>query len=124
MAGNKSRHPSVFFPCGRGSSRNGWEKTRRTASTSAVVGLVKVANAGGMGSLGAEQLAWLADDLKGTSASTPIVLFAHIPVWTVAAAWGWGTDHSAAALGFVKRFGSVTVLNGDIHRSCRRWKAR
>jgi hypothetical protein len=83
LAGNKSRHPSVFFPCshsGRGSSRNRWQTTRRTASTAAVVGLVKVANlkAGGMGSLGAEQLAWLADDLKGKSASTPIVLFAHI----------------------------------------------
>jgi hypothetical protein len=65
-----------------------------------------------MGSLGAEQLAWLADDLKGKSASTPIVLFAHIPLWTVAAEWGWGTDDSVAALGFVKRFGSVTVLNG------------
>jgi hypothetical protein len=82
------------------------------------VGLVNVANlkAGGMGSLGAEQLAWLADDLKGKSPSTPIVLFAHIPLWTVAAEWGWGTDDSVAALGLVKRFGSVTVLNGHIHQ--------
>jgi hypothetical protein len=82
------------------------------------VGLVNVANlkAGGMGSLGAEQLAWLADDLKGKSPSTPIVLFAHIPFWTVAAEWGWGTDDSVAALGLVKRFGSVTVLNGHIHQ--------
>jgi 3',5'-cyclic AMP phosphodiesterase CpdA len=78
------------------------------------VGLVNVANlkAGGKGSLGAEQLAWLADDLKAKSASTPIVLFAHIPFWTVAADWGWGTDDSVQALGLVKRFGSVTVLNG------------
>jgi 3',5'-cyclic AMP phosphodiesterase CpdA len=46
------------------------------------VGLVNVANlkAGGMGSLGHEQLEWLEDDLKGRSASTPIVLFAHIPL--------------------------------------------
>ena len=82
------------------------------------VGLVNVANlkAGGMGSLGAEQLAWLADDLKGKSSSTPIVLFAHIPFWTVSAEWGWGTDDSAQALGLVKRFGSVTVLNGHIHQ--------
>src|SRR6266446_2289180 len=82
------------------------------------VGLVNVANlkAGGMGSLGAEQLAWLADDLKAKSASTPIVLFAHIPLWTVSADWGWGTEDSAQALGFVKRFGSVTVLNGHIHQ--------
>jgi 3',5'-cyclic AMP phosphodiesterase CpdA len=82
------------------------------------VGLVNVANlkAGGMGALGAEQLAWLAADLKGKSASTPIVLFAHIPLWTVSADWGWGTEDSAQALGLVKRFGSVTVLNGHIHQ--------
>jgi 3',5'-cyclic-AMP phosphodiesterase len=82
------------------------------------VGLVNVADlkAGGMGSLGEEQLAWLADDLKGKSASTPIVLFAHIPLWTVAANWGWGTDDAARALDLVKRFGSVTVLNGHIHQ--------
>jgi 3',5'-cyclic AMP phosphodiesterase CpdA len=82
------------------------------------VGLVNVANlkAGGLGALGAEQLTWLADDLKGKSASTPIVLFAHIPFWTVSAEWGWGTEDSAQALGLVKRFGSVTVLNGHIHQ--------
>jgi hypothetical protein len=44
--------------------------------------------AGGMGNLGPEQLAWLADDLKGKSASTPIVVFAHVPPWTIAADWG------------------------------------
>ena len=61
------------------------------------VGLVNVADlkAGGMGALGAEQLAWLADDLKGKTASTPVVLFAHIPLWTVNAEWGWGTDDAA-----------------------------
>ena len=82
------------------------------------VGLVNVADlkSGGMGALGEEQLAWLADDLKGKSASTPIVLFAHIPLWTVAANWGWGTDDAARALDLVKRFGSVTVLNGHIHQ--------
>ncbi|WOJ88158.1 metallophosphoesterase [Methylocapsa polymorpha] len=82
------------------------------------VGLVNVADlkAGGMGSLGPEQLAWLADDLKPKSSSTPIVLFAHIPLWTVYGDWGWGTDDAAQALGLVKRFGSVTVLNGHIHQ--------
>jgi len=82
------------------------------------VGLVNVADlkGGGMGSLGTEQLAWLADDLKGKSASTPVVLFAHIPLWTVSAEWGWGTEDSTQALGLVKRFGSVTVLNGHIHQ--------
>jgi 3',5'-cyclic AMP phosphodiesterase CpdA len=82
------------------------------------VGLVNVADLkpGGMGLLGAEQLAWLADDLKDKTSSTPVVLFAHIPLWTVASEWGWGTDDSAQALGLVKRFGSVTVLNGHIHQ--------
>src|SRR5467141_3398895 len=78
------------------------------------IGLVNVVNlkAGGMGNLGDEQLAWLADDLKGMSTSTPIVVFAHIPLWTVAPEWGWGTEDSAKALALLARFGSVTVLNG------------
>jgi 3',5'-cyclic AMP phosphodiesterase CpdA len=82
------------------------------------IGLVNVANlkGGGLGSLGADQLAWLEDDLKGKSASTPIVVFAHIPLWTVYEKWGWGTDDGAQALGLLKRFGSVTVLNGHIHQ--------
>jgi 3',5'-cyclic AMP phosphodiesterase CpdA len=82
------------------------------------MGLVNVANlkGGGMGSLGDEQLAWIEADLKKRSASTPIVLFAHIPLWTVYPQWGWGTEDSARALGHLKRFGSVTVLNGHIHQ--------
>src|SRR6185437_829214 len=82
------------------------------------IGLVNVVNlrAGGLGNLGAEQLAWLADDLRAVSASTPIVVFAHIPLWTVYADWGWGTDDGLQALDMLKRFGSVTVLNGHIHQ--------
>jgi 3',5'-cyclic AMP phosphodiesterase CpdA len=82
------------------------------------MGLVNVANlkAGGLGSLGEEQLAWLADDLNGKSASMPIVVFAHIPLWTVYPDWGWGTEDSGRALEMLKRFGSVTVLNGHIHQ--------
>ena len=82
------------------------------------VGLVNVVNlkAGGLGNLGADQLAWLADDLKALSASTPIVVFAHIPLWAVYPEWGWGTDDSAQALALLRRFGSVTVLNGHIHQ--------
>ena len=70
----------------------------------------------GLGSLGSEQLEWLEDDLKGKSASTPIVLFSHIPLWMIAPDWGWGTEDSAQALGYLARFGSVTVLNGHIHQ--------
>ena len=82
------------------------------------IGLVNVVNlkAGGLGFLGADQLAWLEKDLAGRSASTPIVVFAHIPLWTIYPQWGWGTDDSAQALALLKRFGSVTVLNGHIHQ--------
>ena len=82
------------------------------------IGLVNVMNlkAGGLGSLGAEQIEWLKRDVRGLSSSTPIVVFAHIPMWAVYPAWGWGTDDSAQALGLLKRFGSVTVLNGHIHQ--------
>jgi hypothetical protein len=82
------------------------------------IGLVNVADlkAGGMGSLGAEQLAFLEADLKDKPASTPIVLMAHIPLWTVYDKWGWGTDDAVQALALTKRFGSVTVLNGHIHQ--------
>jgi Icc protein len=101
---------------GKGTKGAGWSSFDHKGAH--FVGLVNVANlkAGGMGSLGHEQLEWLEDDLKGRSASTPIVLFAHIPLWTIYPDWGWGTDDSEQALSYVKRFGSVTVLNGHIHQ--------
>ena len=82
------------------------------------IGLVNVMNlkSGGLGALGNEQLEWLEDDVKHLSHSTPIVVFAHIPLWTVYEDWGWGTQDSAQALAYLKRFGSVTVLNGHIHQ--------
>jgi Icc protein len=83
------------------------------------VGLVNVMNlkAGGLGSLGNEQLEWLEADVKHLSKSTPIVVFAHIPLWSVYPQWGWGTDDGAQALSYMKKFGSVTVLNGHIHQT-------
>src|ERR1700682_2775982 len=82
------------------------------------IGLVNVVDlkGGGLGNLGADQLAWLEDDLKGKSDSTPVVVFAHIPLWIVYPQWGWGTDDGMQALTLLKRFGSVTVLNGHIHQ--------
>src|SRR4029078_7396230 len=82
------------------------------------IGLVNVVDlkAGGMGTLGAEQLEWLEADVKPLKSSTPIVVFAHIPLWSVYPEWGWGTDDSARALSYLKRFGSVSVLNGHIHQ--------
>jgi 3',5'-cyclic AMP phosphodiesterase CpdA len=80
------------------------------------VGLSNVAVLEGLGKLGPEQLQWLQADLKGQPSSRPVVVFAHIPLWSVYPEWGWGTEDSAEALGYLKRFGSVTVLNGHIHQ--------
>ena len=73
--------------------------------------------ANGLGSLGDEQLEWLEDDVRHLKSSVSIVVFAHIPLWTVYPQWGWGTDDSAQALSCLKKFGSVTVLNGHIHQT-------
>jgi 3',5'-cyclic AMP phosphodiesterase CpdA len=101
---------------GRGSKGDGWYSF--DAGGVHFVGLVNVKNlkAGGMGSLGEDQLKWLADDLNGKTTSTPVVLFAHMPLWVVYEQWGWGTDDGARALDMLKGFGSVTVLNGHIHQ--------
>jgi Icc protein len=82
------------------------------------VALTNVLNlkAGGFGQLGNEQLEWLEKDLKGRTSSTPIVVLAHMPLWTIYGDWGWGTDDAPQALSYLKRFGSVTVLNGHIHQ--------
>jgi len=71
---------------------------------------------GGLGTLGPAQIDWLAADLKARSASTPIVVFAHMPLWTIHAPWGWGTGDADQAMALLRRFGSVTVLNGHIHQ--------
>ena len=86
------------------------------------IGLVNVMNlkAGGLGTLGDEQLEWLEDDVRHLKSSTPIIVFAHIPLWTVYPQWGWGTEDSARALSYLKRFGSVSVLNGHIHQIMRK----
>jgi 3',5'-cyclic-AMP phosphodiesterase len=83
------------------------------------IGLVNVLSQGdgGLGLLGKEQLEWLEKDLQPLSKSTPIVVFAHVPLWAVYPQWGWGTSDSAQALSYLKRFGSVTVLNGHIHQT-------
>src|SRR5881394_396546 len=101
---------------GKGSKGSGWYSFDQKGVH--FVGLVNVLDIkeGGLGVLGHEQLEWLEDDLKGRSSSTPIVLFAHVPLWTIYPKWGWGTDDSEQALGYLKRFGSVTVLNCHIHR--------
>jgi 3',5'-cyclic-AMP phosphodiesterase len=101
---------------GKGTKGGGWYSFDHSGVH--FVGLVNVLNlkAGGLGALGAEQIAWLKRDLAPLSSSTPVVLFAHIPLWTVYPQWGWGTDDSEEALTLLRRFGSVTVLNGHIHQ--------
>ena len=72
---------------------------------------------GSFGVLGPDQLAWLEKDVKSLSSSTPVVVFAHVPLWAVYPQWGWGTKDSEQALSYLRRFGSVSVLNGHIHQT-------
>jgi 3',5'-cyclic-AMP phosphodiesterase len=99
---------------GKGSIGRGWRSFNHKGVH--FVGLHNAVQLEGLGSIGAEQLDWLKKDLSGVSASTPVVVFAHIPLWAVYPQWGWGTKDSEQALALLKRFGSVTVLNGHIHQ--------
>jgi len=101
---------------GKGTQGAGWYSFDQ--GDAHFIGLVNVVNlkAGGLGALGTEQLEWLEKDVKRLKSSTPIVVFAHIPLWSVYPEWGWGTDDSARALSYLRRFGSVSVLNGHIHQ--------
>jgi 3',5'-cyclic AMP phosphodiesterase CpdA len=86
------------------------------------VGLVNVLKykGEGMGALGDEQIEWLEKDVTPLSSSTPIVIFSHVPLWAVYPKWGWTTEDAERALGYLRHFGSVTVLNGHIHQVLRK----
>ena len=101
---------------GKGTKGQGWYAFDQEGVH--FIALINVSGfkAGGFGSLGADQLAWLKNDLAGKSASTPIVVMAHIPLWTIDEGWGWKTEDGDQALVLLRRFGSVTVLNGHIHQ--------
>jgi hypothetical protein len=90
---------------GKGTIGSGWYSF--DAKGVHFIGLVNVVDLkpGGLGNLGDEQLEWLEADLQGRSVSTPIVVFAHVPLWSVYPSWGWGTEDSGRALGYLKRFG-------------------
>jgi 3',5'-cyclic-AMP phosphodiesterase len=109
---------------GKGTKGGGWYSFDQKGTH--FIGLVNVLNlkAGGLGTLGAEQLAWLQDDVRHLKHSTPIVVFAHIPLWSVYPQWGWGTEDSAQALAILKKFGSVSVLNGHIHQTMQKVEGR
>jgi Icc protein len=102
---------------GKGTKGAGWYSFQHKGVH--FIGLVNEVDPkpGGLGTLGAEQLRWLQKDLSAQSSSTPIVVFAHIPLWAVYPEWGWGTDDGLTALSHMKRFGSVTVLNGHTHQA-------
>src|SRR5213082_2751654 len=102
---------------GKGSKSAGWYSFDKKGVH--FIGLINVMNlkAGGLGTLGHDQLEWLEDDVKHLQHSTPIVVFAHITLWSVYPEWGWGTEDSAQALAYLKKLGSVTVLNGHIHQT-------
>ncbi|WP_047336035.1 metallophosphoesterase family protein [Pseudomonas protegens] len=101
---------------GKGTRGNGWYSFDQQGVH--FIALVNVFNLqpGHEATLGAEQLAWLADDLRAVASSTPIVVFTHIPLWTIYQPWGWGTEDGDQAIALLRRFGSVTVLNGHIHQ--------
>jgi len=103
---------------GKGTKGAGWQSFDYKGVH--FIGLVNVANISNgqtaLGVLGNEQLEWMEKDVAGLGSSTPIVVFAHVPLWTVYEQWGWGTEDAAQALGYLKRFGSVSVLNGHIHQ--------
>jgi Icc protein len=102
---------------GKGTRGTGWYSFDQKGVH--FIGLVNVAGVseGGLGVMGAEQLDWLAKDVAALSSETPVVVFAHVPLWMVYPKWGWGTADGAQALALLKRFGSVTVLNGHIHQA-------
>jgi Icc protein len=114
---------------GKGTQGKGWQSFDHSgthyiglnnvvaASSGPTPGSFKNGGNEGLGALGKEQLDWLQKDVAGLSTSTPIVVFTHIPLWAVYPQWGWATEDSEQALSFLKRFGSVTVLNGHIHQA-------
>jgi len=102
---------------GKGTRGQGWYSFDKGGVHFVGLNNVFDTSEGGLGSLGTDQLAWLTDDLKAITDSTPVVVFAHIPLWAVYPQWGWGTRDSEQALALLRRFGSVSVLNGHIHQT-------
>ena len=100
---------------GKGTMGSGWYSFDHKGVH--FIALNNVAQLEGLGKIGRDQLDWMKQDLASVSASTPVVVFAHIPLWSVYPQWGWGTQDGEEALGLLKRFGSVTVLNGHIHQT-------
>lgn len=108
-AGQKYR--SVF---GDGTRGDGWYSFDIAGVH--VIALVNTLNLKKLGHLGNDQLEFIEKDLAPVSSDTPIIVFSHIPLFAMYPEWGWGTDDSAQALSYLKRFASVTCLNGHVHQ--------
>lgn len=81
-----------------------------------VIALVNTLNLKKLGHLGAEQLEFVKQDVAGLSGDTSIIVFSHIPLFAMYPDWGWATDDAAQALSYLRRFSSVTCLNGHVHQ--------
>jgi 3',5'-cyclic AMP phosphodiesterase CpdA len=108
-AGQKYR--SIF---GAGSRGDGWYSFDIAGVH--VIALVNTLNLKKLGHLGADQLEFVEKDVAGLSSDTPIIVISHIPLFAMYPDWGWGTDDAVQALGYLRRFASVTCLNGHVHQ--------
>jgi 3',5'-cyclic AMP phosphodiesterase CpdA len=105
------KYRSIF---GAGSSGEGWYSFDHKGAH--FISLVNTINLQQLGHLGGDQLAFVKADVARLHGDTPIVVFSHIPLFTMYEPWGWGTDDATEALSYLKRFASVTCLNGHVHQ--------
>jgi len=80
------------------------------------IGLVNTLHLQRLGHLGNDQIDFVRKDVAGLGSDTPIVVFSHIPLFALYPNWGWGTDDALQMLSLLRRFSSVTCLNGHIHQ--------
>ncbi|MFF2551524.1 metallophosphoesterase family protein [Nocardia sp. NPDC058058] len=99
---------------GRGTRGDGWYSFDIAGVH--VIGLVNTLNLQALGHLGVDQLEFVRKDVAGLSSDTPIIVFSHIPLFAMYPQWGWGTDDATQALSYLRRFSSVTCLNGHVHQ--------
>jgi 3',5'-cyclic AMP phosphodiesterase CpdA len=69
-----------------------------------------------LGHLGTEQIDFVRKDLAGVTSDTPVVVFSHIPLFAMYPKWGWSTDDALQVISLLRRFSSVTCLNGHVHQ--------
>ncbi|MEU5536848.1 metallophosphoesterase [Streptomyces sp. NPDC020362] len=80
------------------------------------IALVNTLHLEQLGHLGKDQIDFVRKDIAGLSSDTPIVIFSHIPLFAMYPKWGWGTNDAVQVLSMLRRFSSVTCLNGHVHQ--------